>query len=123
MTNCDLILVPVNPDVFADRGLNILLEGLIMILHPHPLPKVAAFMNRARLYRGNYTYETSFFWSLVEEACNNWRQKGLDIKPLNAFVPDRMDIKRSIQRGGRLPPELEQFIRSLWEEIKTFLEE
>jgi len=43
MTNCDLILVPVNPDVFADRGLNILLEGLIMILHPHPLTQSSRF--------------------------------------------------------------------------------
>jgi chromosome partitioning protein len=124
MTNCDLILVPVNPDVFADRGLNILLEGLIMILHPHPLPKVAVFMNRARPYMGSYTKETRFFWSLVEKECDKWKQlKGLDIKPLSTFVPDRVDIKRSIQRGGRLPSELEQIIRRLWNEIKTFLEE
>jgi len=124
LTNCDLMLIPVNPDVFADRGLNILLEGLTLVLDPHPLPKVAVFMNRARPYMGGYTRETRHFWDLVERECNKWRQlRGLNIKPLNTFVPDRVDIKRSIQRGGRLPPELGQIIKRLWDEIETFLRE
>lgn len=123
LTNCDLMLVPVNPDVFADKGLNILLDGLTMVLDPHPLPKVAVFMNRARLYRGSLTRETWYYWEQVKKECRNWSAKGLKIKPLNTFVPERVDIRRSIPRGGFIPTEFAQIITDLWREIETFLME
>jgi len=123
LTNCDLMLVPVNPDVFAARGLNILLDGLTLVLSPHPLPKVAVFMNRARTYRGSFTSETWRYWEEVKKVCRDWSAKGLKIKPLNTFVPERVDIKRSIPRGGVIPLEFAQIISDLWREIENFLKE
>ena len=123
LTNSDLLLVPVNPDVFAARGLGIMLEGLQLQIDPHPMPKVAVFMNRARLYRGRFTRETARFWDEVERECSRWRDKEINIIPLKSFVPERVDIKRSIQRGGRLPLELKRHIADLWREVKVFLEE
>jgi chromosome partitioning protein len=121
LTNCDLILVPVNPDVFADRGLDILLGGLELQLQPHPFPKVAVFMNRARLYGGRFTQETNYYWEQVQEVCNRWAGKGLSIRPLGAFMPERADIRRSIRRGGRIPDEFRQMLHRLWKEIQEFL--
>jgi len=121
LTNCDLILVPVNPDVFADRGLRILLEGLELQLQPHPFPKVAVFMNRARLYRGGFTRETRHYWELVGGICRKWLEKGIPIRPLQTFLPERADIRKSIPRGGRVPEDLRQMLRGLWKEIREFL--
>jgi chromosome partitioning protein len=121
LTNCDLILVPVNPDVFADRGLDILLEGLELQLQPHPFPKVAVFMNRARLHRERFTQETNHYWERVQEVCNRWVGKGLSIRPLGAFMPERADIRRSIPRGGKIPDEFRQMLYRLWKEIQEFL--
>jgi chromosome partitioning protein len=121
LTNCDLILVPVNPDVFADRGLNILLEGLELQLQPHPFPKVAVFMNRARLYRGGFTRETRYYWEQVGAICRKWLEKGIPIRPLRTFLPERADVRKSIPRGGRVPEDLRQELRKLWQEIREFL--
>jgi len=122
LVNCDLLLVPVNPDVFAAKGLGIMLEGLKLQIEPHPMPKVAVFMNKAKLYKGNFTRETALFWDEVRRECKRWQAEGLDIRALTTFVPERADIKRSIQKRGKLPPELENYIVRLWREIKTFLE-
>jgi len=121
LTNCDLVLVPVNPDVFADRGLDILLEGLELQLQPHPFPRVAVFMNRARLYRGGFTRETRYYWDLVQNVCRKWAQKGIAIRALETFLPERADIRKSIPRGGRVPEELRRILQRLWEEIRAFL--
>ncbi|MCS7225331.1 MAG: ParA family protein [Armatimonadetes bacterium] len=124
LTNCDLILVPVNPDVFADRGLRILVEGLVLVLDPHPLPKVAVLMNRARPYRGTFTRETLEFWQLVEDECERLRaERSLCIRPLSTFIPDRVDIKRAIPRGGTLPEPYPRIFANLWGEIVSFAQE
>jgi len=122
LTNCDLMLVPVNPDIFADRGLDILLEGLELQLQPHPFPKVAVFMNRARLYMGGFTQETRLYWERVQEICRKWRDKGIPIYHLDTFVPERADIRKSIPRGGHLPTEFQEIIGRLWRETKSVLE-
>jgi len=53
-----LILIPVNPDVFAPSGISLMIDGLMYRIQPWPNPKIAVFMNKAKL-RGNYlTRET-----------------------------------------------------------------
>jgi len=121
LTNCDLILVPVNPDIFADRGLHILLEGLELQLEPHPFPKVAVFMNRARTYGDRYTRETTLYWERVRETCLRWRNEGLPIYDLSTHIPERADIRRAIPRGGRLPADLRRNLERLWQETVDVL--
>src|SRR3990170_2204240 len=43
---CDLVLIPVNPDFFAAKGVSLILNSLRMRIEPHPLPKIAVFMNK-----------------------------------------------------------------------------
>jgi chromosome partitioning protein len=122
LTNCDLILVPVNPDVFADRGLDILLHGLELQLQPHPFPRVGVFMNRARIYRNRFTRECQHYWDLVLRVCDNWARKGVDITAFQTYVPERADIRKSIARGGRIPEHFSLIIEQLWTEVVSAVE-
>lgn len=45
---CDMVLIPINPDFFAAKGLNLLLRSLQMRIEPFPVPRVGVFMNRAK---------------------------------------------------------------------------
>ena len=45
---CNLILIPINPDFFAAKGLDLLLSSLRMRIEPFPVPRIGVFMNRAR---------------------------------------------------------------------------
>jgi chromosome partitioning protein len=118
----DLILVPVNPDAYASRGVRILLEGLDLRISPTPMPKIGVFMNRAKLYMGGFTKETERYWGEVQEGpCKELSdQKGFDISPLKTYIPERVDIKRAIPRGV-LSPRLEAHFANLWAEIEELL--
>jgi chromosome partitioning protein len=43
---CDLILIPVNPDFYAVKGVPLILNTLQLRIHPFPIPKIAVFMNK-----------------------------------------------------------------------------
>ena len=57
---CDLILIPVNPDFFASKGTNLILNSLKMRIEPFPIPRIGVFMNKAKT-RGTLTKETRFY--------------------------------------------------------------
>jgi len=52
LSNCSLILIPVNPDVFAARGIVMMLDGLRERIQPWPDPLVAVIFNKVRTWRG-----------------------------------------------------------------------
>ncbi|MGA3044904.1 MAG: AAA family ATPase [Bryobacteraceae bacterium] len=45
---CNLVLIPINPDFFAAKGLSLLLSSLRMRIEPFPVPRIGVFMNRAK---------------------------------------------------------------------------
>ncbi len=49
---CDLILIPVNPDYFASKGTNLILNSLKMRIEPFPLPQIGVFMNKTKTWMG-----------------------------------------------------------------------
>ncbi|MGA7415170.1 MAG: ParA family protein [Bryobacteraceae bacterium] len=57
---CDLILIPVNPDFYAVRGVPLILNTLQLRIEPFPIPKIAVFMNKAKPYGGGMTMNHSF---------------------------------------------------------------
>ena len=117
-----LILIPVNPDVFAARGVELMLDGLKLRIEPWPNPKVAVFMNKAKLYRGDLTRETERYWKDTKEICKNKKDEGINIHTLESYIPDRVDIKRAIP-GGYFPDEFESYFEKLYENIENILEE
>ncbi len=112
-----LILIPVNPDVFASRGVEIMIDGLRNRIQPWPDPKIAVFMNKARLYRGNLTREAEGYWKASEEVCNKKQQEGVSIEGWNSYILERVDIKRAIP-GNYFPCEFEEDFAGLWNNVE-----
>jgi chromosome partitioning protein len=74
---CDLILIPVNPDYFASKGTNLILNSLKMRIEPFPLPRIGVFMNKTKTYSGLPTKESSFYMREVSRVCKNASQESV----------------------------------------------
>ena len=115
-----LLLIPVNPDVFAPAGVELMIDGLRNRIQPWPEPKIGVFMNKAKLYRGNLTRETEMYWTGSKNVCNNKHQEGIAIKAWDSYIPDRVDIKRAIP-GRYFPTEFEDHFAELWDNVERNL--
>ncbi len=106
---CDLVLIPVNPDFFASRGVSLLR------IEPHPTPQIAVFMNKTKTYANSPTKETSFYMRQIKQICEN-ASKNQGIRAAffdDAWVRERVGIKRAITGGG-VPPEMVPDFEGLW---------
>ncbi len=112
------ILIPLNPDVFASRGIGLMLDGLRLRIQPWPNPKVGVFMNKAKLYRGDLTRETRAYWQESKAVCEARRKDGMPISAFESYVPDRVDIKRAIP-GRYFPREFVPNFEGLWKDIES----
>ena len=121
----DLVLIPINPDVFASTGVRIMLGGLKKRMEP--LPPFLVFMNRARSTidritgQPKLTRESSNFLNKdVATAVDSEREAGVSITLLrDAFIPERKGIKDALAARRRIPPDLENYFAELWDEIET----
>lgn len=117
---CSLILIPVNPDVFAARGVRLMLEGLSVRITPWPSPPIFVFMNKAYWRGGRLSLETQRYMATVREVVSRASQEGIPIYWLEAFIPDRVDIKRAVPRAT-FPTEFGQFFANLWTEVERYV--
>lgn len=115
-----LILIPVNPDVFASRGISLMIDGLRYRIQPWPHPKLAVFMNKAKMYRGGLTRETERYWSDSKIVCEQKSREGILIEAWDSFIPERVDIKRAIP-GRYFPTDFENHFASLWQNLERAL--
>lgn len=123
---CDLVLIPINPDFFAARGITLLLEGLKMRVEPFPVPKIGVFMNKAKKPGGNsvkkYSNETQRYLSDASFALEAVSRKNkLKTRLFDTTIPDRVGVKRAIQEG--LDLESQQRYSELLLEAMLFLGE
>jgi len=118
---CDLILIPVNPDFYAVKGVPLILSTLQMRIQPFPIPKIAVFMNKAKPYAGGMTKESQFYWSQVQQICQQAsRKSGVNVKCLDTPIYDRVAIKRAVISGG-VPDQFVNDFKSLWNEKTDFI--
>jgi chromosome partitioning protein len=118
---CDLVLIPVNPDFFASRGVSLILHSLKMRIEPHPIPKIAVFMNKAKTWSNYPTKETQFYMREVERACvETANSTKIEARFFDAWVRERVGIKRAITGGG-VPPALVPDFKSLWQKCVEFV--
>ncbi len=119
---CDLILIPVNPDFFASRGVALILNSLKMRIEPYPLPRIGVFMNKTKT-RGGPTNESRFYMREVASACSMVAtQQKIRAKFFESYVRERVGIKRAITGGG-VPSDLVSDFQGLWRECQEFLDE
>jgi chromosome partitioning protein len=113
---CDLVLIPVNPDFFASRGVSLLLNSLKMRIEPHPTPQIAVFMNKTKTYGNQPTKETSFYMRQIAQVCERVSsQQGIRASFLDdAWVRERVGIKRAIIGGGVKSEHVKDF-QGLWQ--------
>ncbi len=123
---CDLVLIPINPDFFAAKGLNLLLSSLRMRIEPFPVPRIGVFMNRAKRPGGNspkrFSNETQRYLDDARLVLKNGAAaNGLKVKLFDTAIFDKVGMKRAIQEG--MPNEFRTQFSSLWGEVAKFLEE
>ncbi len=119
---CDLILIPVNPDFFASKGTNLILNSLKMRIEPFPLPRIGVFMNKAKPYGGQPTKESQFYMREVKNVCDKAANaQQIQAKFFDAYILDRVGIKRAITGGG-VPYDLVDPFKNLWIEIMGYLQ-
>ena len=117
---CDLILIPVNPDYFASKGTNLILNSLKMRIEPFPLPQIGVFMNKTKT-RGKPTRESQFYMREVARVCREASQaQNIRAEFLDSWIPERVGVKRAITSGG-VPAELVNPFKELWGEIVGYL--
>lgn len=122
----DLVLIPINPDVFASRGVRIMLDGLKHRLE-NP-PPFLVFMNRAKSRTDRLTGQpiltresSNFLNNDVAPVVDAEREAGVTIVLLrDVYIPERKGIKDALaSRGRRIPPDLENYFAELWDEIEN----
>lgn len=123
---CNLILIPINPDFFAAKGLDLLLSSLRMRIEPFPVPRIGVFMNRAKKPGGSsmkrYSNETQRYLDDARDVLSRVsKEKKLKVKLFDSAIFDRVGMKRAIQEG--MPTDCEKQFRELWSEIIDFLSE
>lgn len=121
---CDLVLIPINPDFFAAKGLNLLLSSLRMRIEPFPIPKIGVFMNKAKKPGGTstkqYSNETQRYLDDAGYVLDQVRKnQGLKAELFNTAIFDKVGMKRAIQEG--LPRDSNAQFEALWAEITKFL--
>ncbi|MBI1892946.1 MAG: ParA family protein [Candidatus Rokubacteria bacterium] len=121
LATCDLILIPVNPDFFASKGVNLILSTLRLRIEPHPVPKIGVFMNKGKTHGyPRFTYETQRYWDEVRRICDTAaRRENLRVKCFDAKIPDRVSAKRAVT-WGFVPGELIDPLQALWEEVRDY---
>ncbi|MDB6124787.1 MAG: ParA family protein [Pedosphaera sp.] len=120
---CDMILIPINPDFYAAKGVPLILNMLQMQIEPLPVPKIGVFMNKAKPYGGGMTKESRFYWDSVKDVCQKFSKKsGIKIQCFESPIYDRVKIKRAVTTGG-VPPEFVSDFKSLWNNIERFINE
>ena len=121
---CNLVLIPINPDFFAAKGLNLLLTSLKMRIEPFPIPRIGVVMNRAKRPGGSstrrYSNETQRYLGDAADVLNRVSAtQGLKAKLFDTTIPDRVGMKRAIQEG--MPSDLTEVFDRLWKEIVEFI--
>lgn len=92
-----------------------------MMIEPHPIPKIAVFMNKTKTWGGQPTKESAFYMREVENVCNQVsRTSGIEARFMRSWVRDRVGIKRAITGGG-VPTELITDFEKLWTESVEFM--
>lgn len=126
LSSCNLVLIPINPDFFAARGLELLIRSLRLRIEPMPVPKIGVFMNRAKRPGGNsvkrFSNETQRYLGDAADVLRRVSSElGLDVRLFNTAILDRVGMKRAIQEG--MPSDFVAQFRDLWNEITAFLGE
>ena len=111
----DLVVIPVNADVFASKGVRIMLRGLKPRVKP--LPKFCVFVNDVRPYRGNLPAFARRYLDDVAYVCQLEADVGVSVEVFrDFFIPTRAGIRDAMIHT--LPEDLERCFAALWQRVE-----
>ncbi|GIX40398.1 MAG: hypothetical protein KatS3mg129_0131 [Leptospiraceae bacterium] len=113
------IIVPCNPDIYAKKGLELLIQTLQILITKYGLTQKEydfySFINKARLHSGHFTNETQNFYDELKKLQKHY-YTNFKIHVLNTYLPERVDIKRAMQ-NQKFPEDYDYYLDSLCNEI------
>lgn len=122
LSSSDLIIIPVNPDVFASTDINEMLEGLKRRIQPLPPAKIGVVMNKAKTLRDSYlTSESKKFLKDAKQAKTSIENKGIAIEVFDSCIPEKGDIKKAMPTE-KFPQEFDECFSILWPKLKGLVE-
>ncbi|OGU59234.1 MAG: hypothetical protein A2X64_01705 [Ignavibacteria bacterium GWF2_33_9] len=116
-----MVLIPINPDVFAATGIRLMIEGLSLRIEPWPNPKICIFMNKAKLRSNQLTQESLKYLNESKLVAKQKSQEGMKIVVSDNIIPERVDIKRAIP-NSKFPKDFQIYFERLWNDIKLVME-
>ena len=121
---CDLVLVPVNPDIYAVRGIGMMLKAIHYRIKSNNPLKIAIFMNKAKFNNsGILTKDSQFYWNGVKNICNDIiNETGMDIKCFDSHIAEKVDMKKAVTGHKGIPDGFIRDFKYLWNNIKEYLE-
>ena len=125
MTCCDLALIPINPDFFAAKGVDLLAEGLQNKIESHPFPQVAVFANRVQTSWKNSgkapTHQAQARIREVKDSCTEASKKpNSNIYFLSTWLMNRVAIGNAISMRKTPKAHVDSFL-ALWKECEAKL--
>jgi chromosome partitioning protein len=124
---CDVILVPINPDIYAVRGISILLQTLGTLqkmCQDFSVPNIAVFMNKAKKINGGLTKDSKRYWDDITNICTKTAiETGMRIRCLNSSICERAAIKKAVTGRRGIPSEFMHDFQDLWNNIEEFIHE
>lgn len=123
ISSSDLILIPVNPDVFASKTINLLIEGLFKRIKPWTIKKIAILMNKAKTINMKYLdNDSKKFLHEIKLAKSSLLDRGMDIDVFDSFIPMSEDIA-SAMNNHEFPNTYAEFFKKVWSNILDDLSE
>ncbi len=131
LTCCDLVLIPVNPDFFAVKGVDLLAKGLRNRIETHPFPRIAVFANRVK--ESHQQIPPNWDWGMaptrdekrwisdLKNSCDAARiEKSIDIHYLDTYIRARVAVGRAITNRKTPSDHVKSFV-NLWKECESKL--
>ncbi|MBZ0182179.1 MAG: ParA family protein [Melioribacteraceae bacterium] len=122
LSSVDHILIPINPDVFAARGIRLMIDGLVSRIAPWKAPSMSVFLNKAKVRQNKLTQESNKYLQEAKRVTSISSKNDIKIETYDCFIPERVDIKRAIPTR-KFPMEFEDSFRILYNNIKKNLGE
>ena len=121
LSSANLVLVPINPNVLAAKGINQLIEGLMKRLTPWKEQKIAVLMNKAKTVSDKYlTSESKMYLNDVKRVKTTFERKGIKFEVFDSYIPERVDIRSAIH-NPIFPQEYEEYVGNLWQKINSLV--
>ncbi|KJU85145.1 Cobyrinic acid a,c-diamide synthase domain protein [Candidatus Magnetobacterium bavaricum] len=94
----DMLLIPINPDFYAVRGLALLLNSVLSKLKDKGMlgrfPAIAVLMNKAKPWTNTFTKETKRYFANAKNQAGHFSRKNtVKIKCIESFLKEDASIK------------------------------